>query len=119
MKKQLTQKAKLLRKNLTDAEQKLWNQICNKQLGVKFRRQQFIGKYIVDFVSLKHKLILEVDGGQHNETMDRVRENFLRAEGFQILRFWNNDVLQNTEGVVETILKQLHPHLSSPLKGEE
>ncbi len=80
----------------------------NKQPeGIKFRRQQPIGPYIVDFVSFERKLVVEVDGGQHNEkdgmAKDDKRTKWLEAEGFQVLRFWNNDVVTNIEGVLENI----------------
>jgi very-short-patch-repair endonuclease len=72
--------------------------------GVKFRRQQPIGRFIVDFVSFEKKVIIEVDGGQHSEKVDKDRDQWLNSQGFKILRFWNNEVLQNTEGVFEAIM---------------
>jgi very-short-patch-repair endonuclease len=72
--------------------------------GVKFRRQQPTGRFIVDFVSFERKLIIEVDGGQHSEEVDKARDQWLNNQGFKILRFWNNEVLQNTEGVIEAIM---------------
>jgi len=113
--------ARKLRRQLTDAERALWARLRNGQLqSVKFRRQQPIGPYIVDFVSLKRRLILEIDGGQHNERKgrreDRGRTQWLQAKGYRVLRFWNNDVLMNMEGVLEIILEALaHPHPASPL----
>jgi very-short-patch-repair endonuclease len=95
-----------LRKRQTDAENLLWRHLRRKQVeGVKFRRQHPIGKYIVDFVCLEKQLILEIDGGQHaiEKDKDNERDNWLRAEGYKVLRFWNNDVLTNLEGVLETI----------------
>jgi len=71
--------------------------------GVKFRRQQPIGKYIVDFVSFEKRIVIEVDGGQHSEEVDKERDQWLNNEGFKVLRFWNNEVLKNTEGVFEVI----------------
>ena len=73
--------------------------------GIKFRRQQPIGRFIVDFVSFEKKVIIEVDGGQHSEEADRDREQWLRSQGFNVLRFWNNEVLENTEGVLQVIRK--------------
>ncbi len=74
--------------------------------GLKFRRQQPIGSYIVDFVCFSKMLVIEVDGGQHAENeKDKQRDAWLRGEGFKVLRFWNNEVLQNIEGVLETILR--------------
>jgi len=111
--------ARGLRKRQTDAERVLWNKLRNKQMeGVKFRRQQPIGSYIVDFVSLERKLIIEIDGGQHNERKvrekDQEREKWLKEKGYQILRFWNNDVLTNIEGVLERIKETLEVKTPSP-----
>ena len=99
-----------LRKNPTDAEQKLWSCLRRKQLhGYRFRRQRPIGPYIVDFVCLEVSLIIEVDGGQHAEQIekDEARTSFLEKEGFRVIRFWNNDVLVNTDGVLDVILQDL------------
>jgi len=73
--------------------------------GVKFRRQQPIGKYIVDFVSFEKRIVIELDGGQHSaeQERDRERDNWLSKQGFKVLRFWDNEVLQNLEGVLEVI----------------
>jgi very-short-patch-repair endonuclease len=102
--------AKELRKNTTPAEQKLWSVLRNDQLGVSFRRQHAIGPYIVDFVCLKQKLIIELDGGQHLEQMayDDERTAFLQAKGYRVLRFWNNDVLNDLNGVMSVILEALN-----------
>ncbi|MDD5126709.1 MAG: endonuclease domain-containing protein [Dehalococcoidales bacterium] len=104
--------AKGLRHRQTEAEKKLWSRLRNKQLcGVKFRRQQPVGNYIVDFVSFDKKLIVEVDGGQHNESKkrenDEQRTRWLESNGFRILRFWNNEVLLNMTGVLEQIEQAL------------
>ncbi len=102
--------ARLLRKNLTEAEQRLWSRLRRNQLhGYRFRRQRPIGPYIVDFVCLEASRIIEVDGGQHAEQIakDKVRTRFLEKEGFRVIRFWNNDVLANTDGVVKSILHDL------------
>jgi len=124
----LTNLAKGLRARQTEAENVLWYQLCNRQLeGSKFRRQQQVGDYIVDFVCFEKKLIIEIDGGQHNEipnqNKDEQRTRILEQKGYLVLRFWNNDVLQNIEGVIEYIRPYLnrnaHPHLTSPVKGEE
>ncbi len=111
--------ARGLRKRQTDAERALWSKLRNKQIeGVKFRRQQPIGSYIVDFVSLERKLIIEIDGGQHNQRKvrekDEEREKWLKEKGYQILRFWNNDVLTNIEGVLEKIKETLEEISPSP-----
>ena len=104
--------ARELRQKHTDAEKALWMKLRNRQLeGVKFRRQQPIGSYIVDFASFERSLIIEIDGGQHNEdrTKGRDEERTIRLEerGYRIIRFWNNEVLTNPEGVLEKIRKTL------------
>jgi very-short-patch-repair endonuclease len=102
----LINKAKTLRKNQTDVEQLLWRQLRNRQLcQQKFRRQFPIDPYIVDFVCLELKLIIELDGGQHADQIqyDNNRSLFLGQRGFMVLRFWNNDVIENMEGVLEAI----------------
>ncbi len=79
-----------------------------ENLGVKFRRQAVIGKYIVDFVCFAHKLVIEVDGSQHRDNQkDKVRDNWLKSEGFRVLRFWDNEVLENRDGVVQRIVEAL------------
>ena len=107
---------KSLRKNMTFAERLLWRNLRNRQLeNFKFRRQVPIGRYIVDFVCLEKKLILEIDGGQHAEmnSGDSERDAWFEAQGFKTLRFWNNEVLTNMEGVIEKIRKvTLTPALS-------
>ena len=112
-------KAKRLRRDLTDAERKLWSILRSRQFeGVKFRRQQPIGPFIVDFVCQEQRLIIEADGGQHADSnSDASRTRFLESKGYRTLRFWNNDILQNLEGVAETILSALatpHPAQASP-----
>ena len=98
---------------MTDAEQKLWSHIRKKQLnGYKFRRQQPIGPFVVDFVCLPKKLILEIDGGQHNSEecikTDNQRTIYLESKGFTILRFWNNEIFDNIQGVLEQIINTLN-----------
>lgn len=98
--------ARELRNSSTDAERLLWRYLRNSQLeGVKFRRQQPIEAYIVDFVSLDKRIVIELDGGQHaeNTEYDEQRDTCLRANGFVVLRFWNNDIIENSEGVLEVI----------------
>ncbi len=104
--------AKNLRQRQTDAERKLWAKLRSKQLeGVKFRRQQPIGPYIVDFVSFEGKLVIEIDGGQHNEDTirkkDEARTALIEGKGYRVLRFWDNEVLTNIEGVLEKIRELL------------
>ena len=97
---------KVLRKRPTDAEQLLWKQLRLKQLeGLKFRRQQPIDNYIVDFVCFEKRIVIEVDGGQHaiQKEDDVLRDTYLNQQGFQVLRFWNNELLQNINGVLEVI----------------
>jgi very-short-patch-repair endonuclease len=87
----------------------MWRILRDRRLaGFKFRRQQPVGRYFVDFVCFSHRLILEIDGSQHAEsTTDAARASWLASQGFQVLRFWNNDVLKNQEGVCQTILEAL------------
>ena len=104
--------ARKLRQSQTDAEKALWARLRNKQLaGIKLRRQQPLDPYILDFVSFERKIIIEVDGGQHNERAARVRdkerETWLKEKGYRLLRFWNNEVLVNMEGVQERIEQAL------------
>jgi very-short-patch-repair endonuclease len=110
-------KAKVLRKNLTDTERVLWKHLRAKQIeGCKFRRQEPIGSYIVDFVCHEKRIIIEVDGGQH--TVERKRDKLIQGEEYKVLRFWNNEVLTNTEGVLKMIMDCLnHPPLTPPIKG--
>jgi len=105
------QRATALRKHLTDAEQHLWKYLRRQHLaGARFRRQVPIGPYIADFVCLTPRLVIELDGGQHAVEVahDQARTQFLSAQGFKVLRFWNNDVLQRTEAVLAVIAKTLN-----------
>lgn len=99
------QYSRSLRANMTDAERGMWKILRMKQLNhIRFRRQVPIGSYIVDFASFTPKIVLEIDGGQHNENAtDETRDAWLRAQGFTVLRFWNNDVLTNIDGVAQRI----------------
>src|SRR5829696_6371305 len=100
-----------LRKASTPAEQKLWTRIRNDQLGVTFRRQHAIGKYIPDFCSPKAKLIIELDGSQHMEQeaaqYDKERTEYLESKGYNVLRFWNHDVLKDIESVIRAIIQAM------------
>ena len=103
-------RARSLRRDQTREEAFLWRAVRNRQLaGHKFRRQQPIGPYIADFVCAPAKLIVELDGGQHGERKaeDQVRDAFLRREGYRVLRFWNHEVFENPDGVLETIYRAL------------
>ena len=107
-------KAKELRKNCTDAEKFMWELLRAKRFcGLKFKRQQPIGNYIVDFICLDKRLIIELDGGQHNEKENKIKDNnrtkYLENLGYKVIRFWNNDVLQNIDGVVSEIINSLPP----------
>jgi len=104
------QRARALRKNMTDAVRALWHSLRNRQLGgFKFRRQKPIGSYIADFVCIEKKIIIEVDGGQHalQKEHDIKRSEYLKEEGYRVLRFWNNEVLTETDAVLNNILKSL------------
>jgi very-short-patch-repair endonuclease len=114
--------AKTLRKNSTRAERLLWRNLRAKQMRrFKFRRQEPIGDYIVDFVCFEKRLVIEVDGSQHmvDVARDKAREKWLQSQGFVILRFWNNEVLMNLEGVLETIRLTClyHPTFVPPVEG--
>jgi len=103
---------RLLRKVPTDAEKKLRSRLRQHQLGCKFRRQHPVGGYIADFACIEQRLIVEADGGQHADNPnDAIRTRRLEALGWRVLRFWNNDIMANADGVVETILQALQ---SSP-----
>jgi very-short-patch-repair endonuclease len=123
VKNSLTPFAKQLRKIPTDAENLLWRHLQRRQIeGFKFRRQQPIGNYIVDFVCLTKKIVIEIDGGQHAvyKENDRIRDAWLRANGFSVLRFWNTELFENLEGVLETIRNELlTPSLSPSRQGRE
>ncbi len=97
--------ARQLRRNQSEAEEKLWLNLWKNNLdGVKFRRQQPFGKYIVDFISFEKKLIIEIDGGQHYEApilqKDSQRTKYIESQGYRVIRFSNNDVLENLYGVL-------------------
>ena len=120
--KQRRSNARALRSNMTDAERKLWHRLrAHRFNGVTFRRQVPIGSYIADFVCLQARLIVEVDGGQHGTERDAIRDAWLRQQSFRVLRFWNNDVLSNLDGVMqviaEALAQALPPSLTLPRKG--
>jgi very-short-patch-repair endonuclease len=106
-----------LRNEMTDAEKALWRFLRSRQVsGLKFRRQHPFGDYIVDFVCLENKLVIEVDGGQHGDRAkeDEIRTQNLLAAGFRVLRFWNNEVLQEIEAVKERIWRAVEEETPSP-----
>jgi len=98
--------AKTLRTHQTEAEQRLWYHLrAHRFMGLKFKRQKPMGYYIVDFVCMERRLIIEIDGGQHAEQVeyDQHRDAWLRSQGYAVLRFWNNEVMQQLDGVLEQI----------------
>ena len=113
--------ARGLRSNPTDAERSLWSRLRAEQLGHRFRRQVPLGHFVADFVCMERRLIVEIDGGQHVESShDAVRDEWLMGRGFRVIRFWNNDVLNQGNAVVQAILDALSapPPQPSPVKGE-
>ena len=103
-------RARQLRRQQTDAEKVIWNAIRNRLIAnTKFRRQYVIGPYIVDFVCMERGLIVEIDGGQHNDQReyDAKRTAFLESKGYHVIRFWNNEVLKDRESVLDEIHRQL------------
>lgn len=109
--------ARKLRGEMTDAERRLWYRLrAHRFGGYKFKRQVPIGSYVVDFVCLNLGIVVEVDGGQHAESSrDRKRDVWLKDRGFLVLRFWNNDVLRNTNAVLEKIMEALLEREARPL----
>jgi very-short-patch-repair endonuclease len=124
IKAETTANARSLRREMTDAERMLWQSLRGKQLdNCRFRRQHSIGKYIIDFACIEKKLAVELDGGQHQEQIayDDRRTAYLNSQGWRVLRFWNNDVMSNVDGVLSSIvatLSSLPPSQPSPCKGE-
>ena len=116
-----------LRNGMTDAERRLWSRLRDEQLGVKFRRQHPLGPFVLDFACLSTKLAVEIDGSQHLEQIgdDARRTQWLQAQGFLVLRFWANEVLSNTDGVVTRIGEALSalwnaaPTPTLPQRGRE
>lgn len=104
---QMTENARGLRKTMTDVERLLWSRLRGEQLGVKFRRQHPFLNYVLDFVCLELKLVVELDGSQHAEAIpyDNERTKRLNDAGYVVLRFWNNQVLEELENVVEEIYR--------------
>lgn len=108
----LNHQARYLRNNMTKQERILWNYLRKRSThDYRFRRQFPIGKYIVDFICREKRLIIEIDGSQHNENQniikDKERTEFFEAEGYKVIRFWNNDIDNNIEGVYEEIVRHL------------
>ena len=115
-----TARSRKLRQHSTTAENRLWNRLRSRALsGCKFVRQEPIGPYTVDFVCREHRLVIEVDGGQHAENAaDLARDQWLNRHRYRVLRFWNHDLIRNTDGVLETIAAALFvgtpPHPTGP-----
>ena len=107
--RQKTRFARQLRRQMTDAEASLWHHLRNRALmGCKFRRQHPIGPYIVDFACIERKLVIELDGGQHaDNASDLARTRWIQANGYRVLRFWNNDALRQQQVVLAVILEAL------------
>ena len=113
----LTHLARKLRKNSTDAERVLWKYLRGKKFyNLKFRRQEQIGDYIVDFVCYERKIIIELDGGHHNQidtkNNDKIRQDWLVTQGFTVIRFWNSEVINNIKAVLQIIKKKTFPPLN-------
>lgn len=106
--------AKVLRREPTDAERVLWQRLRGEQFGVTFRRQHPFLSFVLDFVCIERKLVIEVDGGQHGGPRDARRDLALAKAGFTVLRFWNNDVLERTEDVAQAIYNALNPSPPQP-----
>jgi very-short-patch-repair endonuclease len=102
-------RARALRARMTDAERKLWYALRDRRFaGFKFRRQVPVGPFIADFVCFSERLVIEVDGGQHADSLrDRRRDHWFKANNFRVLRFWNNEVLKNLEGVMTLLAAEL------------
>ena len=114
--KELIARARWMRANPTEAEKRLWTLLRDRRISTfKFRRQQVIAPYIVDFACLEQRLIIEADGSQHADNKDDARRDaFLRAQGFRVLRFWNNQVLEESDAVATAIFSALFPHPPKP-----
>ncbi len=119
------QRARKLRRDSTEVEKKLWSALRRKLPVYKWRRQMPLGPYIADFACFAEKVIIEIDGGQHASAKlyDDRRTRFIEAQGYRVLRFWNNDVMSNADGVLETIANSLsqweREGAAKPQKGEE
>ena len=112
----ITRRARDLRRDMTEVERVLWHGLRRGQLGWRFRRQHPIPPYVVDFACLEASLVVEADGGQHALAGDHeLRDEALRRKGWRVLRFWNNDILENRAGVLQTIAAALEAARKSPL----
>ena len=116
------ERARALRRNQTSAEKRLWSRLRQlKAQGYKFRRQVPIDRFIVDFACLSERLIIEIDGGTHSTDEERrkdaEREAYLESQGFRVVRFWNGDVFENLNGVMDSIMATLPPPPTPPRRG--
>ena len=108
VRRQISPYAARLRREMTDVERKLWSSLRNRQLnGYKFRCQATIGPFVADFLCVEAALIVELDGGQHSEATDASRTAFLVKRGYRIIRFWNNDVIESFDGVLQIVAATL------------
>lgn len=122
-----TQLARSFRRNGTKSERLVWGCLCNRGLGVKFRRQVPVGPYIVDFLSIKIKTIVEIDGQQHgdeaSQAKDAERDKYLREEGYEVVRFWSRDITSNLEGCMQhlkSVVEARQGSIPSPMgEGED
>jgi very-short-patch-repair endonuclease len=118
------EQAKVLRREMTEAEQRIWHRLRSRQAeGYRFRRQVPFGRFTADFVCHEAKLIVEIEGGQHDPCsgQETHRTRFLESQGYRVLRFWNNEVLENPDGVQTVIARDLRrspPPKPSPIEGE-
>jgi very-short-patch-repair endonuclease len=111
VRRQISRHAAPLRRDATDVEKSLWSALRNRQIeGRKFRRQWTVGPYIADFACIEARLIVELDGGQHSPEADAARTRFLEAAGYRVIRFWNTDMVEQREGVLEIIRNALLEH---------
>ncbi|WP_294005935.1 endonuclease domain-containing protein [Sphingomonas sp.] len=110
-------RARQLRGDATDAEKLLWRALREKLGAFKWRRQMPIGPYFADFACYAERVVIELDGGQHSPEVDAVRTRFIEAQGYRLLRFWNNDVMGNAEAVLDTTAAALSPSPSQPMAG--
>ena len=107
--KHLTKRARSLRRDMTDAERRLWSRLRNRQIAkTKFVKQFPVGSYVADFAARSLRLVIELDGGRHSESRDAERTRVIEAIGYRVIRFWNNDVMENIEGVLEAIAHEIH-----------
>ena len=108
VRRQISPHAARLRRNMTDVERLVWAIVRNRQIeNFKFRRQATVGAFVVDFLCVEAALVIELDGGQHNDLRDQDRTAFLEAQGLRVVRFWNHEVIDNLEGVIEAIRCEL------------